>query len=460
MREMVELAMNRIVAHVETLAEQPAHATRGGKKIARSMRESMPERGVAFESLLRRLFGKVIPASLNTAGPGYLGYIPGGGIFHAAVADLIGDAVNRYVGVFQAAPALVQLEANVLAWFAAMLGMPEATAGVLTTGGSLANLIAVVTARHSRLPPDFLRGVVYVSEEAHHSVRKAALIAGLGAERVRVLPVDDSYRLPPSVVEEAVRADRARGLLPFMLVASAGTVGTGAVDDLGALASVTEREGLWFHVDAAYGGFFALTERGRAAMKGIERADSVTLDPHKGLFLPYGTGCVLVRDREALRGAHSVSASYMPPMQSDLDLVDFSELSPELSRDARGLRVWLPLKMHGAGVFREALDEKLDLARYAAEQLRAMEGIELVAEPELSLLAFRARPPGVFEGEALDAYNRKLLACVNAKQRVFMTGVVARGRFVLRMCILSFRTHADRVDAALEDIEASLAEMQ
>jgi aromatic-L-amino-acid decarboxylase len=458
MREMVERAMDRIVQHIETLPDQPAHATRGGKKIARAMREAMPERGAPFERLLRRLFGKVIPTSLNTASPGYLGYVPGGGIFHAAVADLIADATNRYVTVFQAAPALAELESIVIAWFCAMLGLPETGGGLLTTGGSIANLIAVVTARRDRLPPDFMKGVLYVSEEAHHSVRKAAIVAGIMPDRVRVIPVNDRFRMPPAAVEEAIVQDRARGLSPFLLVASAGTTGTGAVDDLEALSGVAAREGLWFHVDAAYGGFFALTARGRAALRGIERADSVTLDPHKSLFLPYGTGCILARDRDALRRAHSVHASYMPPMESDLDLVDFCELGPELSREARGLRVWLPLKMHGAAVFRDTLDEKLDLARYAVERLRGMRDIEVVAEPELSLLAFRARPPAVEEGEALDIYNRTILARVNARQRVFMTGVTARGRFILRMCILSFRTHADRVEAALEDIEASLKE--
>jgi len=185
----------------------------------------------------------------------------------------------------------------------------------------------------------------------------------------------------------------------------------------------------------------------------------VTLDPHKGLFLPYGTGCVLVRDREAMRRAHAGTGAYMPPMQSDEDAVDFCEIGPELSRDVRGLRVWLPMKMHGAAAFREALDEKLDLARLAALRLRALPGVEIIAEPELSLLAFRAKPPGVEEGGALDAFNRKLLARVNARQRVLLTGTSAGGRFALRICVLSFRTHRDRVEAALEDIEASLAEL-
>jgi aromatic-L-amino-acid decarboxylase len=458
MRDMVERAMDRIASHIESLPRQPMHATAGGKKLARALAAPMPERGEPFEKILRRLFGRVIPTSLNTASPGYLAYVPGGGIFHAAVADLIADATNRYVGVWVAAPGLVQLEENVIQWFAAMLGMPKTAGGVLTTGGSLANLIAVITARRERLPPDFLRGVAYASEEAHHSVLKGALLAGLLPERVRAVPTDDRFRMRPEALREAIVRDKAEGLSPFLLVASAGTTSTGAVDDLEALAEIAASEGLWLHVDAAYGGFFALTERGRAAMRGIERADSVTLDPHKGLFLPYGTGGLVVRDREALRRAHAVPATYLPKMQSEEGLVDFCELSPELSRDARGLRVWLPFAMHGAGAFREALDEKLDLARYAADALRATPGIEVVAEPALSLLAFRARRPLASEA-AEDAFNRRLIAKVNERQRVLLTGAVVKGRFLIRMCIVSFRTHKDRIDAAIEDVRASLAEL-
>jgi aromatic-L-amino-acid decarboxylase len=459
MRDMIERTTERLVSFIETLPEQPMHATTGGKKLARHLRApKMPERGVPFEKLLRLLFGRVIPTSLNTASPGYLAYIPGGGLFHAAVADLIAAATNRYVGVWIAAPGLVQLEENVIQWFCGMLGLPAATAGgLLTTGGSLANLIAVITARRERLPPDFLRGVVYASEEAHHSVKKAALLAGLLPERVRAIPTDARFRMELGALREAIARDKAEGLSPFLVVASAGTTSTGAVDDLEELAGIAEREGLWLHVDAAYGGFFALTERGRAAMRGIERADSITLDPHKGLFLPYGTGCLVVRDRETLRRAHAVSASYLPAMQSEEGLVDFCELGPELSRDVRGLRVWVPLMMHGAGVFREALDEKIDLARWAAEELKKLPGIEVVAEPVLSLLAFRAKVPGA-SAEEEDAYNRRLCAKVNEKQRVLLTGAVVKGRFLIRMCVLSFRTHEERMAAAIEDVRASLGE--
>lgn len=455
MRDMVAQAMDRIVPYLAALPGQRMHTMTGGKKLARWLREPLPEEGAPFDKLLTLLFSRVIPATLNTASPGYLAYIPSGGLFHAAVAELVTLSVNRYVGLFQAAPGLVQLEANVLAWFATLVGMPERAGGLLTTGGSMANLTALVTARRERLPPDFLRGVIYTSTEAHHSVRKAALIAGFPEAQIRAIATDDRFRMIPAALESAIAADRAAGQTPFFLAVAAGTTNTGAVDDLQALGAIALRERLWFHVDAAYGGFFLLTVRGRAAMQGIASADSVTLDPHKSLFLPYGTGCLLVRDRETLRRAHAVTGSYMPPMQTEDDLVDFCEIGPELSRDARGLRVWLPLKMHGASVFRAELDEKLDLARHAAEALRQIPAIEIVAEPELSLLAFRVRRPGLDEAE-IDALTRRVLAAVNKRQRVFLTGAVVKGRFLIRMCVLSFRTHRDRVEMAIEDITAAV----
>lgn len=457
MRRMVDLAMDRITHHIATLPTQPLHATRGGRKLARAVREGLPEEGKPFPSLLDHLF-RLIPRSLNTASPGYLAYVPGGGLFHAAVADLVADATNRYVGVFIAAPGLVELEANVVRWCAEIVGLPAGAGGVLTTGGSMANLIAVVTARHERLPKDFLKGVLYCSREVHHSVVKAALVAGFPPENIRAIASDAAFRMELPALRAAIAADRALGRAPFLVVGSAGTTPTGAVDDLVALAELAARESLWFHVDAAYGGFFALTERGRAAMRGIERADSVTLDPHKGLFLPYGTGALVVREPAALRRAHAVPASYLPAMQTEDDLIDFCELSPELSRDFRGLRVWLPMKMHGAAVFRAALDEKLDLARRAAEALRALPEVEVVAEPELSLLAFRIRAPGLV-GDDLERVQRRVLSAVNQRQRVLLTGTTTHRGFVLRICVMSFRTHAANLDACMEDLSLAIRDV-
>ena len=458
MRRLVSLALERLIAHVESLPRQPSADVAGAAELARSLRESLPEEGAAFEDLLALLFERAVPKSFNTAGPGYLAYIPGGGLFHSGVADLIADVTNRFVGVWMAAPGLVQIEANVGRWLCEMAGYPSSALGLLTTGGSMANLIALVTARRERLPEDFLSGVLYASDQAHHSVQKAALLAGFPPASVRAVPSDEQFRIRIDALAEAVAADRAAGRRPFFLVVSAGTTNTGAVDDLAAAADFARAEGLWLHVDAAYGGFFVLTERGRRALRGLERADSITLDPHKGLFLPYGTGSVLVRDAGALRRAHAVHAEYLPPVPEDPDFVDYSTVSPELSRDFRGLRVWLPIKMHGIGAFRRALDEKLDLAAWAAAELARMPGIEMVAEPQLSLLAFRVVRPGL-DDAATDDLNRRVMESVNARRRVYITSTIVRGRFLIRICVLSFRTHMDRMEMALEDIRAAIAEL-
>lgn len=458
MRALVDRAMDRIVAHVASLGDQPAGEYEGGRELARSLAEPLPETGTAYGELLDLLFERAVPCSYNTAGPGYLAYIPSGGLFHSAVADLISGAVNRYVGVWLAAPGLVQLEANVVRWLCEIVGYPRSAGGVLTSGGSIANLTALVTARSERLGEDFLDGTLYASDQVHHSVGKAAVLAGLRRRNVREIPTDSAFRLRLDELERAIARDRRRGRRPFLIVASAGTTNTGAVDDLGAAADLAAGEGMWLHVDAAYGGLFALTERGRSVLAGIERADSVTLDPHKGLFLPYGTGALLARDPGALRRVHGTGADYMPAMQEDPDLVDFCELSPELSRGFRGLRAWLPIKMHGIGVFRRSLDEKLDLARWAAGELRRIPGVEVLAEPALSIVVFRLRPPALDPGE-VNALNRDFLGRINRRQRVFLTGTTLPGdRFALRICVLSFRTHRERLEMGLEDIRAAAKE--
>ena len=449
MRSLVQQALERIIAHIESLPTQPAMNVEGATEYARTLVEPLPRRGESYEKLLDFLFNDAIPRSFTAAGPGYLAYVPGGGLFHAAVADLIANAVNRYVGVCAAAPALVQLEANVVRWFCEIVGLPHGSGGVLTSGGSLANFTGIVAARKAMLPDDFLRGTLYCSNQIHHSFQKAANLAGFPYANIRELPVDERFRIRIDALEEAIEHDRRAGLTPFLVAGSAGTTPTGAVDDLEELARVAREQKLWFHIDGAYGALFMLTERGRAVLKGIEQADSIILDPHKTLFLPFGTGAVLVRDARTLRRAHSSHADYLPDMQQEDELVDFCEISPELSRDFRGLRVWLPLKLFGIEPFREQLDEKLDLIDYAVNELRKIDGIEIVAEPQLTIIAFR------IEGD--DARNRALMDAINARKRVMLTHAIVDGRFLIRVAIVSHRTHRDRVDMMLEDVRASVA---
>jgi aromatic-L-amino-acid decarboxylase len=455
MHRLVDEAMRRIVAHVESLPSQPAMDVEGATEYSRTLIEPLPRKGEPYEKLLDFLFDEAIPRSFTASGPGYLAYVPGGGIFHAAVADLIADAVNRYVGVCAAAPVLVQLEANVVRWFCEILGLPRGSGGFLTTGASLGNFSAIVAARKELLPDDFLRGTLYCSSQIHHSFQKAANLAGFPYANIREVPVDAQFRIRVDALQEAIERDRYDGWTPFLIAGSAGTTNTGAVDDLEALARVAREQRCWFHVDGAYGALFALTERGRAVLRGIEQADSIILDPHKTLFLPFGTGALLVRDARTLRRAHSLHADYLPDMQHEDELIDFCEISPELSRDFRGLRVWLPLKLFGIEPFREQLDEKLDLMNWTITELRKIEGIEIVAEPQLTITAFRL----VREGADLDALNRVLLDRINARKRVMLTPAVLDGRFVIRIAIGSHRTHRDRVEMMLDDIRAAVGEV-
>lgn len=458
-RQMVAAVGRKIADFVDTLPEQPAVKLDGSRKIAARMDEPPPVAPMPFRRLLGDLTNAVIPASLNTASPGYLGFIPGGGLVHAAIADLLSGAVNRYTGLWMPAPGLVQLETSVIRWLCAWLGYPADAGGVLLSGGSLANLSAVVAARARQ--PRWRDGVIYTTGLTHHSVQKAAHIAGFLPEQVRAVAVDGAFRMDPLALAAAVRGDREAGRVPLMVVASAGSTAVGAVDPLPELAAFCQQSGLWLHVDGAYGGCFVLTERGKRALDGIALADSVALDPHKGLFLPYGTGCLLVRDREALRAAFVVSSDYLPPPSEDGDRWDFADLGPELSRPARGLRLWLPLKMHGVGAFRDALDEKLDLAREAAERIAALPHVRMVSLPVLSLFTFRVEPPGM-PPEEWDGLNKRVLARVNQKQRVFLTGAtVSEGRervFVIRVCVLSFRTHQAQIDVLVEDMAEAIAD--
>ena len=459
MRAMAGAVVARAVAHMSALDTAPACGDVQAEALCRSLREPAPARPADLEALLGPLFDEWVPRSFTAPGPGYLAYIPGGGVYPAALADLIANTTNRYTGVWQAAPVLLQLEANALEWLREWMQFPPTARGLFTRGGSMSNFSAIVCARERHLGVDVRRGTLYTSSQAHHCVLKAAKLAGIFPDRVRRVGVDADFRMRVDELGGAVAADRAAGLTPFAVVSSAGTTNTGAVDPLEAIGEYCAREQLWHHVDGAYGAFFHAVPALRSLLAGLPAADSLTLDPHKGLFLPYGTGSLLVRDGEALRRAHAIDASYMPPMQESRDLVDFCLYSPELSRDFRGLRVWLPFKMCGMGPFRSNLREKLELAAWAADQLRSIAGIEIVAEPQLSIVAFRLSSPDS-DIEAENRLNRLLLEKVNMRKRVYLTATMLRGRFVLRICVLSFRTHRDRVHACIEDIRAAVRELQ
>jgi glutamate/tyrosine decarboxylase-like PLP-dependent enzyme len=453
---LARAAVEHAEAFIRSLAHAPGYRVTGDNGAGLYDSPLGPE-PIGIEEALALLAKHVDSLGGNTAAGTHLGFIPGCPLYHSALGDFLAAISNRYAGHFYGSPGAVRMENLLLRWMADVVGYPESAHGNLTSGGSIANLIAITTAREAAglRARHFERAVVYLTAQSHHSVERALRVAGLGECVRSVVPTDDRYRMDAGLLEEAIAADRKARRIPWLVAAAAGATDTGAVDPLLAIGEIALRHGLWFHADAAYGGFFALTAEGRRILRGLESSHSITLDPHKGLFTPYGTGAVLVRDRQALLAAHATGAAYMQDTVKAGEELSPADLSPELSKHFRGLRVWLPLKLLGTRPFVAALEEKLLLARHAHERLSELSGFEVGPPPELSIVTFRAVP----ERGNVDEFNRRLLAALLADGRLFLSSTTLDGKVMLRLAILAYRTHLDTVDLAIDLIAAKAREI-
>jgi glutamate/tyrosine decarboxylase-like PLP-dependent enzyme len=340
-----------------------------------------------------------------------------------------------------------------LSWLAQEVGYPDDARGDLASGGSIATLSAVVAARqrHDIRARDVDKSVVYVTDLTHHCLAKALQVAGLAECQTRRVQLDADYRMDALALRESIAADRVAGLQPWLIGASAGTTDLGTVDPLDRLADIATKNNLWLHVDAAYGGAFVLCDEGRRRLAGIEKSDSLIINPHKGMFLPTGLGIVLVRDGAALFDAFHERRPYMQDMEGmGADQAHSAcDFSPELTRPFRGLRLWLPLKLAGVGAFRAALEEKLLLAGYFYERIGQLDGFVTGPPPDLSIVAFRYQPS---QGDAND-FNRRLFEAIRDDGRIFLSTTTLDGMFTLRLAVLAYHSHRQDVDIALEVIE-------
>jgi aromatic-L-amino-acid decarboxylase len=437
-------AFGHVQGFLDDLVEGPAN--RPWAEAFAGPPDEFGEAGADLAGTLEWLGRSVDRPGITTASGYFTGYVPGGGLFYSAVGDFLAAASNKYAGFASAAPGAVRMENATCAWLARAIGFPEGAAGTLTSGGSLANLTAIVAAREARDEPG--GGAVYMSRTAHHCIDKALRIAGRAKAPRRLIPTDGRHRMRADALAEALERDRADGVRPWLVIASAGTVDTGAVDPLADLADLCESHRAWFHVDGAYGGLFRLCPEGREALVGLERADTAALDPHKTLFLPYGTGAAVARDGQVLLDAFSASADYIRPLGESEVGPSPGDLSPELTRHFRALRLWLPLRLAGVAAFRAAQSEKIGLARYFHARLAKSEGWEVGPPPDLSIVAFRYKPKN---GDIND-FNAKLLKHIQEEGRVFLSGTRLDGEDWLRCAILSFRTHIEHVEATLDAI--------
>jgi len=424
---------------VSERAAVPASSPATDAALLRRLLALPEERGRSLDGALKD-FAAALDTGFETSSPGFLSYIPSGGIYSSALAIFLGAVTNQYTAGSHASPGCVALEESVIQWMTSLFGLPASAGGILLSGGSIANLTAVVTAR-SHFGEDFSHGVIYASSAAHHSVGKSAMIAGIASDRLRRIPTTSQFALDVDALRAAISSDRAAGLRPMMIVSNAGTTDTGSIDPIAECAAVAKSEGAWHHVDAAYGGFFQLTARGRERLAGISLADSITVDGHKSLFLPFGIGGLLVRDRSTLVEAHEGRGSYMQDV-AEGGLPHYFAMGPELTRPNRGLAVWLPLQVHGIAPFREALDEMLNLAAWAEQQIAAIPGFEVVCGCDLSVVAFRA--------VAGNAESRRIFDAVNATRELHLSSTTVDGHFVLRLAFLSQRTDMGVARRAIE----------
>ncbi len=412
----------------------------------------IPEQPADLEQVMDLVVREIDGPGLQPASGGHLGYIAGGGIYPAALGDYLAAVTNRYVGVHFAGPGAVHLENMLLRWLCGLVGYPSGAFGTFTSGGSIATLIAVVAARDTKgiVAKEVERAVIYVTDQTHHCVAKALAIAGFAEAPLHAVPMDTNYRMDPSRLQKMIAEDREAGLRPFLLVGSAGTTDTGALDPLQELANIAAREELWFHVDAAYGGCFLLLDEMRPRFSGIERADSVVIDPHKGFFIPYGSGALLVRDPKHLKKSHGMRGVYLQDATDAPDEPSPADLSPELTRHFRGLRMWLPLQVHGLVRYRAALEEKLLLARLFHARVQEL-GFAVGPEPDLSIALFRWTDPP--DGSDANAFNNCLLHAILDDGRVFLSSTTIDGVFWIRVAVLCFRSHRDHIEAILEILE-------
>ncbi|HEX9894323.1 MAG TPA: pyridoxal-dependent decarboxylase [Gemmatimonadales bacterium] len=418
------------------------------------------EDGRSIERVLSVLGDQVDRPGLNPASGGHLGYIPGGGLYASALADYLADITNRYPGVFFSSPGATRVEHQVVRWTADMVGFPAGAGGTLASGGSIANLICLAAARdaHGIRSRDVERVVVYLSSQTHHCITKNLRLLGLGECVLRYLPLDQRFRIRAEALASQIEADRRAGLSPWLLVASAGSTDVGAIDPLDSLADLAAEHRLWYHVDAAYGGYFLLVPGMRERFRGIERADSTVLDPHKTLFLPYGLGIALVRDQATLAQAFRSDAPYLQDTLTEREEDSPADLSPELTRPFRGLRLWLPLLVHGLAPFRASLEEKLLLTQWLHAELRTR-GWEVGPEPDLSVITYRWVPDGL-DPELVNRLNARVVELIKQDGRVYVSSTLIEGRYTIRYAGVTHRTHLTTVRLLLDLLEGFAGQAQ
>jgi aromatic-L-amino-acid decarboxylase len=452
MLELAEVAARLVVERIEGLRDEPAWRGGSRSELEPIMREPPPEEGRIPEEVLERAARDILPVAGRVDHPKFFAFVPSSPTWPGVLADFMAAGHNIFQGTWLGASGPSQLEVVVLDWFRVWLGYPETAGGLFTSGGSAASLDAFVAAREEAGAPD--RPTVYMSDQSHTALSRAATIVGVRPECVRMVSSDDYYRIDMDALARRIEEDRAAGFTPIAVCGTAGTTNTGAIDPLDALADLCEREGIWLHVDAAYGGFAVLTDRGKELFVGLNRADSIAMDAHKWLFQPFETGCLMVKDVRQLEEAFSVHPEYLQDTDWGRDHPNFGDRGLQLSRSFRALKVWMSIQTFGMAAFRRSIARGMDLAIRAEQYVRASELLQIANPASLGVVCFRVNPLGADRDDpALEAINEAVQARVIDSGTAMMSSTRLRGLYTLRMCILNHTTTWDDVRSTLEAIE-------
>lgn len=453
MRRLGYAAVDALVERSRGLAEGAPWRGGSRRELEPILRESCPESPGEADEVLARALNDVLPRAGRIDHPRFFAFVPSSPTWASVMGGLLANGFNIFQGTWLESAGPSQIELVVLEWFREWLGLPEGAGGLFTSGGSAANLGAVVAAREAAGHPE--RPVVYLSDQSHSSVERACRIAGFRDAAFRRIPSDAGYRMDVAALARAVDDDLAAGLTPVVVAANGGATNTGAVDPLPELADFCDSKGIWLHVDAAYGGFAVLTERGEEALRGIGRARSVTLDPHKWLFQPYETGCLLVRDPRDLERAFRVLPEYLQDTDLGMEQVNFADRGLQLTRAFRALKVWMSLQIHGRAAHAAAIEGGIALGEEAEDMLRQYPEVEILSPASLGIVCFRVRPlEGDQSEEELERLNRAIQDTIVAEGTAMMSSTRLRGRYSLRLCILNFRSARSDVQAVIERIVA------
>ena len=467
-RHFADRAVDLWQEFLERLPSLPVSGAWSREQVAAGVVRPVPQEPLSEDELFEYLRQVVFDWSMYPGHPRFMAYISGAGTVPGAPADLLVAGLNMNAGGWRLAPSATEIELALIRWFAEQFGLPASAGGLMVSGGAMANFVALKAARDVKASWDIRnQGVsagpplrVYASDEVHVVTDRAADMLGLGIDAVRKIPVDGGYRIRTDLLRKAIEEDRGAGFHPMAVVATAGTVATGAIDPLDQIADLCEELGLWFHVDAAYGGPAVLAEDLRPQFAGIERADSIAFDPHKWLYTPHSGGCVLVRDSSYLVTSFAALAAYV---YEDKELsghgIDLGMMGPQFSRGFQAFKVWVSLLAHGRKAYARRISHDAELARYMGARVEARPEFELATPVSLSICCFRYVPPRLGVSSDRDEYlnqlNQRLMTEIQLDGRAFLSNAVLDGRFVLRACIVNFRTEADDVDALL-DVAAEL----